>query len=339
MKTTTRRKRGLLAAAVAVVCAGAAVPAAAQEPGRAEPVSTVFIGDFYTANFGITPIHGTDDPNKLFCFRSEENYPAVTARRLAEQGRALDIASDRSCGGALIRHFWEKQPLQAGLAAPPQKEALGEETRLVVGSVGGNTVGFVNILKQCSQQLRDQGEILPGAPVDADEPADRCGAFFTAGNGEDWLDWQFAEAERELGDLLDDIGYLSPDATVVLVGYPRIVPANVAKCQTPAPGQAEKPLADIPTDALMMFDKVQKRLNDLMRTQAEQGGAEFVDLYAVTGGNTACDGNDRGIGGLFENSQIEFFGGTLPWFLHPNTRGRDIQAHHVATAIRNALSA
>ncbi|MEV0679480.1 hypothetical protein AB0I60_23440 [Actinosynnema sp. NPDC050436] len=58
----------------------------------------------------------------------------------------------------------------------------------------------------------------------------------------------------------------------------------------------------------------------------------------MTGDNTACDGAERGIGGLFENSQVKFGeDAVLPWFLHPNTRGRDLQAQHVATAVAGAL--
>ncbi|MEV6906730.1 SGNH/GDSL hydrolase family protein [Amycolatopsis sp. NPDC051071] len=336
--TTTRRGRGLLVAAVAVVvCAGATVPAAAHEPARAEPVTTVFFGDSYTANFGVAPIHGPWDPKEYYCFRSEENYPAVAARELAEQGTPLDIASDRSCGGALAEHFWTKQRLPGFTSKPPQQEALGDETGLVVGSLGGNTLGFVQVLKQCSQRFRDQGGALPVDPVDPDDPAERCAAFFTAGDGKQWLDYQFTTVEGELQELFDRIGAHAPQAKAVLVGYPRIVPANIDKCQTPAPGQNDKPLADIPTDALPVFDRIQERLNNLMRTQAAAADAEFVDLYAVTGDNTACDGDDRGIGGLFEQSQVNFFGTPLPWYLHPNTHGRDIQARHVATAIQETL--
>ena len=339
MVGTTRWGRGLLAAAAAAVCAGAAVPATAEQATpRAEAVSTVFFGDSYSANFGIAPLQQAGS-EEAFCFRAEENYLAVAARRLAEQGSALDVASDRSCGGALIEHFWTEQPYPlSGSSRPPQQEALGEETRLVVGSVGGNTVGFDDILKQCSRKLRDERVLMPGDPVDADEPTHRCTAFFTIGDGKDWLDSRFDKAEVELAELFHRIHYLAPGATAVLVGYPRIVPANVVKCQTPSPGQTDKPLADINNDALLMFDRVQKRLNDLMRTQAAEAAAEFVDLYAATDDSTACDGADRGIGGLFEESQVELSGTTLPWYLHPNTRGRDIQADHVATAIRNILS-
>ena len=176
-------------------------------------------------------------------------------------------------------------------------------------------------------------------PVDADDPAERCAAFFTTGDGRYRLDSRFATVAEELEALLDAIGSAAPEAEAVLVGYPRIVPDDFTKCQIPAPGLKYKPLADIPTDALPVLDDIQERLNDLMRAKADEAGAVFVDLYAVTGDNTACDGDERGIGGLFETSQIKLYGTPLPWLLHPDTRGRDIQAHHVATAIRQALGA
>ncbi|WP_433274534.1 SGNH/GDSL hydrolase family protein [Actinosynnema sp. CS-041913] len=329
--------RGLLVTSVVVVvCAGSVVPAAAEHTPGDEAVSTVFFGDSYTANFGIAPFH--EEIEELLCFRARENYPAVVVRQLAEQGSALDVASDRSCGGALIEHFWTGQPLPpTNLTRPPQQEALGTDTELVVGSIGGNTLGFSSILKQCSQKLRDEGQLLPGAPFDGAEPAARCAVYFSQGDGKELLDKLFEKADGELAELFNQIGRLSPEAKAVLVGYPRIVPADIAKCQVPAPGQTEKPLADIQIDALLVFDKVQERLNDLMRTKAAEGNAAFVDLYAVTGDHTACDGDDRGIGGLFELSQVKLGEQNLPWYLHPNTHGRDLQAQHVTAALQGAL--
>lgn len=337
--TTMRRGRGLFATTLAVlVCAGAAVPAGAEQ--RAEAVPTVFFGDSYTANYGIALKQEPSDITELLCFRAEQNFPKVTTRELAEKGNLLDITDDRSCGGAVINNFWNDQTLYPTQeTAKPQQEALKADTRLVVGSLGGNTVGFVNILKQCSQRLRDEAGLLPGTPVDSDQSAEQCAAFFTEGDGKQWLDYRFEQADYELEELLDRIAYFSPDATAVLVGYPRIVPADAGKCRIPAPGQTTTPLADIPADALPVFDKVQERLNDLMRTKATEFDATFVDLYAVTGDNTACDGADRAIGGLFEDSQVTFGEQALPWYLHPNAQGRDLQASHVATAIQTALSA
>lgn len=200
-------------------------------------------------------------------------------------------------------------------------------------------MGFNRILKQCSNELRNPS-LLPGDPVDKDEPAAKCGKFFESGDGKQWLDGQFEQVAGDLEELLDRIGYFAPDAKRALVGYPRLVPADTTKCQTAAPGQTRLPFADIPQDALPVLDQIEKRLNDTMKKAAAdvEGGADFVDLYAHTGKNTACDGANRGIGGLLEDSQLDFGGTKIPWYGHPNAKGRDIQAKQVAAKIEEVLN-
>ncbi|MFC9426530.1 SGNH/GDSL hydrolase family protein [Streptomyces sp. NPDC056987] len=330
--------RRLAAAAVALgSCLALAGPAGSAGAAPADPVPTVFFGDSYTANFGIAPFN--QDGKRDFCFQAKENYPTVATRRLADKGITLDVQSDVSCGGALVQHFWQEQELLfPGMTVPPQQDALKQDTQLTVGSLGGNTLGFNRILKQCSDELRNH-PLLPGEPVDKDEPAATCGEFFESGDGKQWLDNQFELVSGDLEELLERIGYFSPDAKRVLVGYPRLVPEDTAKCLTAAPGQTKLPFADIPQNALPVLDQIQKRLNDTMKKAAAdaEGGADFVDLYAHTGGSTACDGADRGIGGLLEDSQLDL-GAKLPWYAHPNDKGRDIQAAQVADTVERILN-
>ncbi len=68
-----------------------------------------------------------------------------------------------------------------------------------------------------------------------------------------------------------------------------------------------------------------------MKTAAIDCGADFVYLYAGTGSNTlhagtgtntACDGADQGIGRLLEDSQLELLVTKIPWYAHPNEKGR-----------------
>ncbi|GAA1244866.1 SGNH/GDSL hydrolase family protein [Kitasatospora nipponensis] len=340
MRTRTKSPavRRLAAAAVALGSSLAfTVPVGSAAAAPADVVPTVFFGDSYTADYGIAPFHEADS-NRLFCFQAKENYPAVATRGLAEKGITLDVQSDVSCSGALVRNFWEEQETLpgSGLKVPAQQDALKHDTRLVVGSLGGNTLGFTRVLKQCSDKLRSSpGALLPGTPVDADQPAATCGEYFSSGGGKKWLDAQFELVGFDLEEMLDRTMYFAPDAKRVLVGYPRLVPADTTKCMTAAPGQSELPFADIPKDALPVLDQIQKRLNDVMRKAAadSDGGAGFVDLYAQTGGNTACDGTERGIGGLLEDSQLKFGDQALPWYAHPNEKGRDIQAQRVTDKV------
>ncbi|MFE5963481.1 SGNH/GDSL hydrolase family protein [Streptomyces rubiginosohelvolus] len=342
MRRTTNSSvvRRLTAAAVALgSCLALGGPAGHAGAAPADPVPTVFFGDSYTSNFGIAPVDNQDS-ERGWCFQATENYPAVATRRLADKGITLDVQSDVSCGGALLHHFWEKQELPFGAGTvPAQQDALKQDTQLAVGCLGGNTPGFNRILKQCSDELR-KPSLLPGDPVDADSSAAKCGEFFETGDGEQWLDGQFERVGWELEELLERIGYFAPDAKRVLVGYPRLVPGDTAKCATAAPGQTQLPFADIPQDALPVLDQIQKRLNEAMKKAATdaEGGADFVDLYASTGSNTACDGANRGIGGLLEGSQLELLGTQIPWYAHPNTKGRDIQAEQVAVTAELVLN-
>ncbi|MFF8732257.1 SGNH/GDSL hydrolase family protein [Streptomyces sp. NPDC015171] len=336
--TTTSRARRLAAAAAALgSCLALAVPAGTAGAAPTEAVPTVFFGDSYTANFGIAPVNNQDS-ERGWCFQAKENYPAVATRRLADKGITLNVQSDVSCGGALIHHFWQEQELLpgSGMKVPAQQDALKDDTRLIVGSMGGNTLGFNSILKQCSVKLRGQA-LLPGGPVDPDSPAGECRDFFTSGDGKEWLDYKFEQVEGGLDEMLLRASYRSPDAERVLVGYPRLVPQDMTKCATAAPGQTELPFADIPQDALPVLDQVQKRLDDVMKKAAADEGADFVDLYDHTGSNTACDGANRGIGGLLENSKLEL-GQPIPWYAHPNEKGRDIQAQRVAAKIETVLN-
>ncbi|MEU8886996.1 SGNH/GDSL hydrolase family protein [Streptomyces sp. NPDC048442] len=336
-RTTTPRARRLAAAAAALgSCLALAVPAGTADAAPADPVTTVFFGDSYTANFGIAPVNDQDS-ERGGCVQAAENYPAVATRRLADKDITLNVHSDVSCGGALIEHFGNEQPVLGGGTVPAQQDALKDDTQLVVGGMGGNTLGFNSILKQCSAKLRAR-TLLPGEPVDADSPAGECRNFLTSGDGKAWLDNQFEQVEYELEEMLLRTSYRSPGAQRVLVGYPRLVPQDTAKCLKAAPGQTELPFADIPQGALPVLDQAQKRLDDVMKKAAEDEGADFVDLYDHTGSNTACDGVNRGIGGLLENSKVEFLNQPIPWYAHPNEKGRDIQAERVATKIEEVLN-
>ncbi|MGC4949671.1 SGNH/GDSL hydrolase family protein [Streptomyces sp. DT224] len=336
--TATPRTRRLAAAAIALgSCLTLAVPAGTAGAAPADPVPTVFFGDSYTANFGISPVNNQDS-ERGWCFQASDNYPAVATRSLKGKGITLDVQADVSCGGALVHHFWESQELPFGAGAvPAQQDALKQDTRLVVGGLGGNTLGFASILKQCSDKLREPS-LLPGEPVDADKPAGECKEFFESGDGKEWLDYKLDQVEAELDQTLQSTYYFAPDAAPVLVGYPRLVPVNTNKCLTAAPGQTELPFADIREDALPVLDQAEKRLNDVMKKVATENEADFVDLYAHTGSNTACDGANRGIGGLLENSKLDLFGTPIPWYAHPNEKGRDIQAQRVAATIETVLN-
>ncbi|WP_232789039.1 SGNH/GDSL hydrolase family protein [Streptomyces odonnellii] len=335
MRKSLRVPRLVAALLVLGACGIASAPAGIAVTRQAQPVPTVFIGDSYTANFGVAPLNRA----RLFCFQSQQSYPAVATERLAERGIPLQVQADVSCGGAVIHHVWEPQPLLIG-QAKPQRDALKEDTELVVGSMGGNTAGFAEIMKQCSERLRGpEGNLLPAEPVNAEWPAAECQDFFENGEGANWLKERFDTVRADLDRMFDEIRTRAPLSETVLVGYPRIVPEDTAKCLENIPGGDDTPLADIGQEALRFLDKqIQEPLDNLMRESAEANNAHFAGLYRHTGGNTACDGEDRGIGAMLETSEIGLVPGSkLPWFVHPNRVGRDVQAAVVTDTIEQTL--
>lgn len=337
MRKTTAAALVVLGLWVTAAAPAAPPVAVAPAPPVAVPVETVFVGDSSTANFGIAPSRGPAG-----CLRSAENYPVKVAERLASVGVRLDVRADVSCGGARIRDVWDAQSFSPSGAAgvAPQESAVGPETGLVVGSLGGNTAGVASILKQCSRRLRgDEGVLMPADPVDASSPASECVAFFgDGGAGQSWLRARMAAVRQDLARMFDRIGARSANARVVLVGYPRLVPDDTARCLAEVPGGSQKPFADIGQDALEFLDAgVQRPLGALMREAAEEAGATYVDLYASTGSTTGCDGARRGIGALLEGSEMTYGGHRLPWYVHPNRTGRDLQAAAVADAVEGLL--
>lgn len=319
-KSLSARRRAVALLPLVVMSLGAWTHAPVRPPNPVH-LRAVFLGDAYTAGYGIAPVDG----NALLCVRATDNVPAVMVDQLADQAVEVQVQADVSCAGARLNHVWEPQDLGGGLTAEPQKRALRKDTQLVVGSLGADTVGLGPILKQCSTRLRgNEGALMPATAVDTASPAADCRAFFEKGAGAAWLKERFAVAATDLDKLFSEIRSESPDARAVLVGYPRLVPEDTATCRAAVPGGTEKPLADVPENALSFLDKkVQVPLNDLMKAKAAANGAHFVDLYAHTEPLTACAGLERGIGALLEPSTVTLLHQPLPWFLHPNETGRD----------------
>ncbi|WP_406861627.1 SGNH/GDSL hydrolase family protein [Streptomyces solicamelliae] len=325
-----------LAMALVVVLGTAPASTSASTPASA-PVPTVFLGDGVVGGYGIAPV---DEGARLSCVRAQENLPDVVEDQLADQSILLDITADVSCAGAELRHVWEEQQLGGDVPpAPPQKRALTKDTRLVVAGLGAGTLGLGRILKQCSAKLRGTaGALLPEKPVDERSAAGDCAAYFAKGAGADWLAGRFEQVDKDLEKLFSEVGSESPSASVVLVGYPRLVPKDVKRCRTALPEGAGRPLADVPESAWPFLDQqVQSRLNSLMAQRAKAAGAVFVDLYATTGGATACDGDARTTGGLLEPSNVTLLHQRHPWFLHPNEPGRDQNGDAVAQAIATGV--
>ncbi|MHA6618354.1 SGNH/GDSL hydrolase family protein [Pseudonocardia sp. DLS-67] len=246
---------------VAPVLIAVAAPMATAGPAAADPDQGpvqryVALGDSYAAG-PLVPIP-TGEP--AGCLRSDHNYPSVVARELG----VADF-QDASCSGATTENIDGPQSVPLG-ENPPQLDALTPDTQLVTITIGGNDVGFGDIVQECATR----------SPLQPTGSA--CKDHYTAG-GTDQLAQRIDDAAPKVADTLAAIDGRSPDARVLLVGYPAILPDEGPGCFPVVPFS--------PGDVAYLRD-VEKDLNAMLAKQAAAAGQDFVDTYTPSIGHDSC---------------------------------------------------
>ncbi|GAA0932191.1 SGNH/GDSL hydrolase family protein [Pseudonocardia zijingensis] len=242
----------LIAVAVPFATAG---PAAA-DPDQAPVQRYVALGDSYAAG-PLVPIP-TGEP--AGCLRSDHNYPSVVAQELG-----VGDFRDVSCSGATTEDITGPQSVPLG-ENPPQVDALTPDTQLVTITIGGNDIGFADIVQECATRS-------PLKPTGS-----ACKDHYTAG-GTDQLTQRIDGAAPEVAAALDAIDRRSPDARVLLVGYPAILPDEGPGCF---------PVVPFSPGDVAYLRGVEKDLNAMLEAQAAEAGIEYVDTYTPSIGHDAC---------------------------------------------------
>jgi lysophospholipase L1-like esterase len=186
------------------------------------------------------------------CYRSSNNYPNQLASALH-----IEDLKDRSCTGAGTEDLTRSQPTRDGMAVPPQLNALSERTDLVTLGIGANNHGlYARMATVCRRSTRicplhDRRHVL-GAIVDQVRPA--------------------------LVPSLDLIRERAPNARVLLVGYPQLLPSRGGCPRLPRMRGQDR----------ATFRDISLRLRYGMRDAARAAGVEYVDFYAVSAGHDIC---------------------------------------------------
>lgn len=203
------------------------------------------------------------------CFRSSNNYPRLLASLLH-----IEDLEDRSCSGAATAELTGRQSTRKGRSVPPQLNALSKRTDLVTVGIGANNGHlYARMATVCRRSnricpLHDRRHVL-GAIVDQVRPA--------------------------LVPALDLIQERAPNARVLLVGYPKMLPSRGGCPQLPRMRGQDR----------ATFRDINLRLRYGMRDAAREAGVEYVDFYAVSAGHDICssqpwvqgrNGNRQGAG-------------------------------------------
>jgi lysophospholipase L1-like esterase len=257
----------VIMAVVVLFLSGTAVATAAPQYGR-----YVALGDSYTSGPGIL----WPRLDRLTCYTSTNNYPALLADNLG-----LRSYTDGSCGGADTTNMTTPQvpPIPIG-THPAQFSYLRANTDLVTVGIGGNDFSVFGTLTSTCPGLRASDPA--GAP---------CRAQFTV-NGVDAMKAKVAMTGDRVRDVLAGVHQRSPQAKVVLVGYPRIGPPS-GTCPDVLP------FAD---GDLVWLNEVEMALNAaLAKAAANDGNTTFVDMYPASLGHDACAGGNAWIQGKDSN--------------------------------------
>lgn len=291
-------RRVVVTAATMLTLFGLAATGVVQTTATAQTASSpqhyVALGDSYAAG----PLIPEQRIDPIGCGRSTHNYPALVARALG-----IRDYTDVSCSGAKTDNMTAPQPVPLG-TNPPQFDALAPDTDLVTVTISGNDIGFTDIIVTCTRLSS------------TDPLGNPCERQATAG-GTDLYAQRIAAAASKVAGVLEGIRQRSPRATVLLVGYLRILP----------PTGGCYPVFPIARGDVPYLDGVQQQLTAMIADQASNHGTIFVDSYAGSLGHDTCQ--------LPGAKWVEGVVTTSPAYLvHPNATGMQAVAAFTLDTLR-----
>jgi hypothetical protein len=241
-----RRALALVVAAMALFGALAAASASA--------ATYTALGDSYAAG----PLIPNQSLNPLGCLRSDHNYAHLTA---SAKGLTL---TDVSCSGATTNDMTEAQNVEPG-PNPPQFNGLSAGTNIVSLTIGGNDIGFSEIIESC---------------ITYNPFSTPCKDKYDPG-GHDQLAERINNTAPKVAAVLQGIHARSPNARVFVVNYPDILPSG-SGCWPTVPLS----FGDVP-----YLHATEERLNSMLATTAAANGATIVDWYSASIGHDSCKGS------------------------------------------------
>ncbi|GAA1144650.1 hypothetical protein GCM10009583_13280 [Ornithinicoccus hortensis] len=226
-----RRRTSLTA--LTSIPAGLALALTGVVPAQADDTAYVALGDSFSAGTGTR--NSTDD-----CYRSPYGYPALIA---GAQGLTLDY---QACSGATTADVLANQV-----------GSLGPDTGLVTMTIGGNDLGFADVITECAQPgwLSDcAGAIAGGRAILQNELPGRYDAVLGA------------------------IAAAAPAADVRIGGYPHLF--NGEDCNAATFFSPEE-MADL--------NAATDELDALVEQKTLGAGYTFVDPRDAFDGHAVCD--------------------------------------------------
>lgn len=272
------------------------------------------LGDSYTSGEGAFDyLLGTDTKDNT-CHLSANSYPLLLAHDLFSNAGGHSVA----CSGAMIDDVGSSDSDYRGQASgdhsmsdvmanfspgyvAQQRFVARYQPRVVTVSIGGNDIGFGDILERC---------VVPH--ISRHHSDENC--------------YNTYEGRQEVVDLVDrtvkrwtslyqQLKAESPGSTIYVIGYPSIA-SDIGKCSINV---------RLDKNELEFAEELVHYMNDSIRQAAMDAGAPYVDIEHALSGHRLCEasGSSVAVNGLTAGSDFGIFGiGLLGReSYHPNALG------------------
>ncbi|MEV7275674.1 SGNH/GDSL hydrolase family protein [Streptomyces sp. NPDC093111] len=334
------------ALAVGLALTASALAPAASAGAAADPYEWAALGDSYTAGIFVgQPQPPLGSASRDGCDRTSDAYPDLVRRELDAfpPGRSVHL-TNFSCGNAVIKDIAQTRqkpisPVQAPADGWPEvdtqikRAGLNEGTDVVTIGIGGNSLPFGGMLMRC---LTD-GALNRTCREHYINPPE----------GEESIEDKLARVQDEYIEMLAHVHEAAPNAKVITVGYPAVLPEQASSCNRLLYTELG-PVNHGDIDWLR--DDVLKKLNTVIQNVTGFFGDRYVDVYSSSVGHDACqpagtkwvegvcgDAPDywpAKVQGTPLNCALYNKRATL---VHPNAAGHENAARHVERAIRISL--
>ena len=279
------------------------------------PISYVALGDSYSAGEG-TQAAGFVDSNNGHCNRTYAAYSNDITRPGDVQPLSAEAAQGfpgmgfvfAACSNAKIV---DVESNAQNAYQSPQLTAVSGSTNLVTLTIGGNDVGFRDIIEACI-----------AAPVDcADEglSVTILGHTYRSPSLVSSTYDQIGKQKQRLIDLIHQIqSRAAPGVSILIAGYPQIFPATLQRtCGQSLDGHLLR------VDELAFIRTATVRLDAVIQQAAAAAGAHYVDPNPEFDGHQLCGGGDD-----YFISALHSVTGGSSWTnsFHPTAEGQQAYA-------------
>jgi lysophospholipase L1-like esterase len=289
------------------------------------------LGDSYSSGEGAFEYRdGTDTSNDL-CHQSVKSYPYLLTQDVFNSAGGHSVA----CSGAIVEDISSKDQrykgqVRDGISRQNRNnitQILADFTpgylaqyefvkkyqpRIMTVGIGGNDIGFVDILEACIEPHARGGNTCYDSYEDRQELADTIDRTYPK-----WV------------DMYRQLQSTAPDTAIYAIGYPRIAQVGGDCAVNVHLNESEVELAQYLIDYL----------NSVIEKAATDSGVTYVDISHALDGHKLCEATNASVAmnGLTAGTDVAHIIGNESY--HPNALGHELIEQAILHQTRNFTTA